>query len=205
MVQAGIGFRPKADAQSYVRIYVSQGRNHNTTSKMQGESTINWEAIGAVGEVAGALGVIITLVYLSVQIRASTLASRVESKLAASGMYTDFLKTLIESPEINDIFLRGRENIESLSTEEFHRFSNMAFQAFSFFSASKFQHSSGALSESDWYEHLAIIKFWLRGRGSRTWWKKYGMNMYGPDFVAFVDSELQKVEATEQIPATNTN
>ncbi|MCX2983119.1 hypothetical protein EYC98_19835 [Halieaceae bacterium IMCC14734] len=158
-----------------------------------------------MGEVAGALGVIITLVYLSLQIRASTLASRVESKLAASGMYTDFLRTLIESPEINDIFLRGRESIESLTAEEFHRFSNMAFQAFSFFSASKFQHSSGALSESDWYEHLAIVKFWLRGRGCQTWWNKYGVHMYGSDFVDFVESELRKIEATKPIPTTDAN
>ncbi len=30
---------------------------------------MNWEAIGAVGEVLGAIGVIVTLGYLAVQIR----------------------------------------------------------------------------------------------------------------------------------------
>jgi len=166
---------------------------------------MNWEAVGAVGEVAGAAGVIITLLYLSVQVRASTLASRVESKLAASGMYTDFLKTLIESPEINDIFVRGRDNIELLSSEEFYRFSNMAFQAFSFFSASRFQHSSGVLSASDWFEHLAIIRFWLRGKGCQQWWNRLGIHMYGPDFVAFIDSELKNFEKAAQTPDTDVN
>ena len=33
---------------------------------------MNWEAIGAVGEVAGAAGVIATLGYLALQIRANT-------------------------------------------------------------------------------------------------------------------------------------
>ena len=33
--------------------------------------TANWEAIGAVGEVAGAIGVLISLIYLARQIRAS--------------------------------------------------------------------------------------------------------------------------------------
>jgi hypothetical protein len=158
-----------------------------------------------VGEVAGAMGVICTLLYLAVQVRASTLASRVESKLAATGMYTDFLRTLIESPEINDVFIRGRDNIESLSSEEFYRFSNMAFQSFSFFSASKFQHSSGSLSESDWYEHLAIVRFWLRGKGCRQWWERLGVHMYGPDFVAFIDSELREAETTAQLTDTGTS
>ena len=37
---------------------------------------MNWDAIGAVGEILGALGVIVTLVYLSAQIRQSTRSSQ---------------------------------------------------------------------------------------------------------------------------------
>ena len=43
---------------------------------------VNWEAVGAVGEIAGAAGVIITLAYLSVQIRSSSRAT--ESQVHAS-------------------------------------------------------------------------------------------------------------------------
>ena len=156
---------------------------------------INWDAIGAIGEVLGAVGVIVTLLYLSLQVKASTLASNVESKLAATRMYTDFLRTLIESPEINDVYIRGREDIGKLSTEEFYRFSNMAFQSFSFFSAGHFQYSAGVLRETDWFEWLAIIRFWLRGKGCQQWWLKWGRLMYGPEFVAYIDSELEKTRS----------
>ena len=142
------------------------------------------------------MGVIATLLYLSVQVKASNLASRVESKIASSQMYTDFLSTLIENPEINDVFMRGRDDWESLEPEEFYRFSNMAFQSFSYFSAAYFQFSSGTLSESDWYETYAIIQFWLRGKGCRHWWKRLGRHMYGPDFVAFIEAEIQKNAST---------
>jgi len=37
---------------------------------------VNWDAIGAVGELLGALGVIVSLVYLAVQIRQNTKAVR---------------------------------------------------------------------------------------------------------------------------------
>ncbi|MEH6588586.1 MAG: hypothetical protein V7720_18700, partial [Halioglobus sp.] len=128
---------------------------------------MNWEAIGAIGEVVGGIGVIVTLLYLALQVRASTVASKVESKLAATRMYSDFLKTLIDSPEINDLFVRGREDFDSLNSEEFYRFSNLAFQSFAIFSAGYFQFSHRTLSKSDWYESLAIIRFWLRGNGCR--------------------------------------
>jgi len=39
---------------------------------------MNWEAIGAIGEIVGAIGVIITLVYLAVQIRSSARATEAQ-------------------------------------------------------------------------------------------------------------------------------
>jgi len=43
---------------------------------------MNWDAIGAIGEIVGALAVFITLVYLSVQIRHSTKATRLQTAQA---------------------------------------------------------------------------------------------------------------------------
>lgn len=159
---------------------------------------MNWEAIGAVGEVAGALGVIITLIYLSSQVRTGNLASKVEAKLSSTQMYTGFLGQLIASPEINDVFNRGRNDLSSLNTEEYFRYSNLAFQSFSFFSAGYFQYSCRTLSDSDWFDWLAIIRFWLRGKGCQQWWETRGKFMYGPDFVAFIESERHKIAATAE-------
>ena len=99
---------------------------------------------------------------------------------------------MIENPELGDIFRRGRADLESLKPEEFYRFSNMAFQSFSFFSAGYFQNSRGSLGDGDWYEFLAIVRFWLRGKGCQRWWENYGRVMFGPDFVAFIDAELKQ-------------
>lgn len=46
-----------------------------------------WEAVGAVGELLGALGVIVTLVYLAVQIRQNTLAMEEGRRLALAQAY----------------------------------------------------------------------------------------------------------------------
>ena len=37
---------------------------------------MNWEAIGAVGEILGAIAVLVTLIYLATQIKQHTLATR---------------------------------------------------------------------------------------------------------------------------------
>ncbi len=40
-------------------------------------ATMNWEAIGAVGEIFGALAVVVSLVYLATQIRSQNRESRI--------------------------------------------------------------------------------------------------------------------------------
>ena len=156
---------------------------------------MNWDAIGAIAEAIGAAGVIASLLYVAVQVRASTRASAVEAKLASTRFYTDYLNSLIQTPELNDLFLRGRENLESLSPDDYYRFSNMALQACSFFSAAYFQFRKGTLSEGDWFENRAIVQFWFRGRGCRDWWEKVGKHMFGADFASFVETEIHELDA----------
>ena len=52
---------------------------------------MNWDAIAAIAEGLGALGVIASLLYVAVQVRQNTRASRVESKLAATGLMSSYL------------------------------------------------------------------------------------------------------------------
>ena len=148
---------------------------------------MNWDALGAIAETIGAAGVVASLLYLAVQVRASTRASAIESKLASNRVYTDFLGSLIQSPELNRLFVQGRGDLASLSSEDdYYRFSNLALQSFSHFSAMYFQYRQGRLSDSDWFESLAVIRYWLRGAGCRAWWGKLGRKMFGPDFVDFI-------------------
>ena len=39
------------------------------------ESAVNWDAVGAIGEIVGALAVVATLIYLSIQLRQNTRSS----------------------------------------------------------------------------------------------------------------------------------
>jgi hypothetical protein len=86
--------------------------------------------------------------------------------------------------------LRGRKNLDALTRDERIRYSNLALQSFSFFSAAYFQYRNGTLSEEDWFENRAIIQFWLRGEGCQQWWKETGQYLFGKGFRALVESEM---------------
>ena len=156
---------------------------------------MNWDAIGSIGEALGAAGVIASLLYLAAQVRAGRRSSAVEAKLESTRLLNDFIDILIESPELNALLLKGLADSDSLSEEEYQRFSNMIFKGFWYFSAGHFQYRMGTLEDGDWHEICAVMRFWLRGPGCRKWWEKLGRSMLGPEFVQFVDSEIERLTA----------
>ena len=156
---------------------------------------MDWDALGAMAELAGALGVIASLIYVATQIRHSTRASSVEAKLATTGMLNEFVNMFIEDPELNDLFLRGRASTANLSKGEFPRFSNLVMKLFWFFSAAHFQLRTGTLDEEDWREIESMIEFWMDGEGVRDWWHRFGRERFGKSFSGFVETELARAEA----------
>jgi hypothetical protein len=156
-------------------------------------ATVNWEAIGAIAELAGAVGVIASLVFVGFQVRGSNRASAVESKLQSTRLLHVFIDMLIETPELNDLYLRGLKDLESLSEAEYYRFSNMSLKAFWFFSAGHFQFRTGALGEEEWYEIRAVLHYWLRNPGCQAWWTKLGRKSFGAEFRGFIDAEIERL------------
>lgn len=157
---------------------------------------MNWEAIGAVGEILGAVGVIITLAYLATQIRQNTLSSKVDSKLKAAGMNSEFLDLLILHPDLQEIWSKGRRG-DHLETQDYIRFSNMCLKSFNFFSAGHFQYRLGALEHGEWGEIYPIILFNLRGPGIQRWWNETGRHFFSPQIIEFIDTEIEKINRGE--------
>jgi hypothetical protein len=83
---------------------------------------MNWEAIGAIGDVVGAIGVVVTLVYLAFQIgqntfqlEQNTLATRAEAVSRSNVTIRENRIGIINSEEIAKIFQTGNSDPNNLS------------------------------------------------------------------------------------------
>ncbi len=83
---------------------------------------MDWEAIGAIGEVLGAVGVIVTLIYLSTQIRQNNKNLEETTASAVNESLLNLNGRISNDPEFADILLRGRWDLESLNEVETERF-----------------------------------------------------------------------------------
>ena len=168
------------------------------TANIEGGFVMNWDAIGAIAEAIGAAAVVASLLYLARQIRSSARASAVESKLQTTRLLTDTLDAYIQTPEVSELVERAFDDPRALSKQENIRFSNLALRMFWAFSAAHFQFRTGAIAESDWREVMVAMHFWLRGKGTREWWEKFGRGSFGPEFQDFVDREINANDAAQQ-------
>lgn len=76
---------------------------------------MNWDAIGAVGELVGAVAVVVTLVYLALQIRHNTNQSRASSHHAISDSLNQLNMMFGQSGEMSELWLSGLQDRSSLT------------------------------------------------------------------------------------------
>ena len=79
---------------------------------------MNWDAISAVAETVGTLVVLVTLVYLAIQLRIANKQREIESLRHNWDGLNRICELLGESPEKASIVLRGRESLQNLTDEE---------------------------------------------------------------------------------------
>lgn len=78
---------------------------------------MNWDAIGAVGEVVGALAVVLTLLFLSQQLRQNTRTIRNSYRSQMAETVSNSI-SVMQNPEFARILVAALNDSDSLSPEE---------------------------------------------------------------------------------------
>jgi hypothetical protein len=88
---------------------------------------MNWNAIAAIGELAGAVAVVVSLLYLARQINQNTRAMRrTAAHEAVEGMLNWFSHALAD-PELSRIWTLGIERLDNPSEDEIAGFALLQF------------------------------------------------------------------------------
>jgi hypothetical protein len=151
---------------------------------------MNWEAIGAAAESVGSLAVIITLVYLTIQLRQNTKAIEHSTYRGVIDDANQWMYKLIENPEIAELYQAGMRGDEQSSSDRL-RFGllmntlflhwNHALQAGAFEVVNNSQ-MTGVLS------HPGGATYWRRTMANKT-------ISLSPEFIDLVNRLLAEVES----------
>lgn len=157
---------------------------------------MNWDAVGAIGEVVGAVAVIITLAYLAVQVRQNT---RMNASAVRQGFYDYTARQMLhgtDSAEFSELLAKAGTTSETLSPGQRLQISRMFHAVFVGYQGAYFQHKQGALGPDDWKTCRALLRsFWLfKGKEWADLWGYFKTGGFlDDDFIA--ECEILKEEA----------
>lgn len=159
---------------------------------------MNWEAIAAIAESLGALGVILSLVYLATQIRQNTQSVRMSSHHGMAQEFNHLSLALVQDPEVVDLVSRGVVDPASLSDAERDRFYGYISTLFRVWEE-LFQLDRKGLADPElWQARQRGMRRWLGLPGVQSWWHNAfpGPEMFVDSFRALVEEELKRLDST---------
>ena len=142
---------------------------------------MNWEAIGAIGEILGAAGVIVTLGYLAFQIRQNNRHLAHEAQRARAQAIRENVSAM---RDYADIFIKDLHG-ETLTETESFRMDRLWFQTLwshqiSFLQLPRHQVSPGSAPFREYFETMPSIRIaWERNRHSLD-----------PNFVRYMEENV---------------
>ena len=157
---------------------------------------MNWEAISAVGEIIGAIAVIMTLMYLAIQIKDSARATRSEALTDATTAMQAFYLEIGSNSSASDLFLQGLTDPDSLSRKAQYQYVFLLHSGFLGFQRTFFLAKEGTLDTHLRDSIGTAIHAVNHLPGMRFYWRQRKA-FFQPEFVAWVEELLAQEPLTD--------
>jgi hypothetical protein len=135
------------------------------------ELVMNWDAIGAVGEILGAVAVLATLVYLAIQVRYTRDAWQRQNERDMLKGITQSSQLIVEQPEMAQILWKGQDNLDDLDDVEKLRFHQWHYLWITNIDqAIRDQKLGGFTDDEQLNISMEALATALRPEGGKSWW-----------------------------------
>ena len=150
---------------------------------------MNWEAIGAIAELLGALGVIASLGYLAQQVRQNTRSVRAASYQSWFSSYDSLSNLLLADADFDALVHRAGAEPEQLTPEERRRFLGVLRRGFRQFESLFYQHREGMIDRELFEAWQSIYARAAKGPLFQEFWQA-DRAIFSAAFREFVDREV---------------
>ena len=163
---------------------------------------MNWDAIGAIGEIVGALAVVVSLVYLAVQVRAQIAESRETTTQLVAESFRRSGNIIAGDPNMAEIFIKARETESGLTEAELVQLYGGIAQTFRFWEEAHRLYKRDRI-DADMWDGMQKQFAAAMATGpvfQRVWEAR--RDYYNRDFQVYVDS-LDQIEPLRWSDAGN--
>ena len=131
---------------------------------------MSWEAINAVSQLVSSVAVVLSVLYLGIQVHRSTRVAKLATQDAAATALRDVTKPLMENAELERIWRIGLEDLSALSTEDRARFFQAAYQFLKAFETIHFHYVYGLMDKQLWEGWHGLLRHYVAAPGIAHYW-----------------------------------
>ncbi len=146
------------------------------------------DQLGNIGEFVSSVAVVISLIYLAVQIKKNTETERTSTYQSIVSDFGALNQSMASTPELSYMFVQGMEDFHQLNPEEKARISQIFFQCFHYFENMFYQYQKGYLEEEVWSGWKRLMLTYYSRPGFQTWWKAR-WSVFSEPFSEFLKTE----------------
>ena len=147
---------------------------------------MNWEAIGAVGELIGAVTVFLTLLYLAIQIRQNSQAVKNTAAQALLSELNGCLRLGSSNPDTARAVILGQTLFDELSEEGRAQFITWIFAWMRTIELAYFQYVQGYIDEEIWEGQVAHLQQITHAPAVKKWWS-HRRHFFSTRFQNYID------------------
>jgi hypothetical protein len=165
---------------------------------------VSLDDIGAIANFLAAVGVLITLIYLSRQVRQGNMLARYQARQRMVEQAHEELYHWAAHPSLRESYVK-KEPLSIHEQEEMHYFLVAAMRQREW---EWFQFKDGVIKKEVYEAYHEVIALHLGIPRTRRWWQSVGRIGFNRDFVVAVDAFLAKRPTTnyfEDIRAFDTS
>ncbi len=157
---------------------------------------MNWEAIGAIGEIIGAAAVVLTLAYLAMQVRAGARNTAMDARQRVLDRFSDARAHIIHSDFSTTVFQKVTGGVDEISEGEMAKlYPVMAIFADNLYNAIRLNEEGVLDDEAFDYIAGAFVQACATPIGNR-WWAMFVDDAPGT-LKKFVGPRLEGVASRE--------
>src|SRR5207249_1651020 len=147
----------------------------------------DWERVSASSQLFGSVAVVLSVLYLALQVHRSTRVAKLATQDAAATALRDVTKPLMENAELERIWRVGLEDLSALSTEERARFFHATYQFLKAFETIHFHYVYGLMDKQLWEGWHGLLRHYVAAPGIAHYWK-LRPEVFSERFRRFVNS-----------------
>jgi len=162
---------------------------------------MNWEALGAIAETLGAIGVIATLIYLAIQVRHSKSATEANTKQMRGQAFVSLesgsarrMEWIMDNPKQTEVIVRAsNSSFADLSLEDQRLLTLYSTSEAQYYEMAFMLWQEDALDEISYTSREEYYLSILMAPGRREWWESYS-SLIDPRFRKRIDDQLSLVK-----------